>query len=189
MPAPKTRAVKPPAKPLPQQLAESKAMLEARDAAQQTPPQVRRAFLGSAAAECKLELVEFSLGVLWLFEELKHPFNEGREPLRDAEGKPILARNEKGEPILKDGNPLVMLKPMSMRDNMRAILVWHDPEAAHEALTAGGVEQLDAAAMELALKLSPADLAGLLTEINRRFTEGLATIPGAGASNPPETGS
>jgi hypothetical protein len=173
-----------PKKPVRQQLAESRAMLKARNQAAQTPEEVRKAFLTRARTVGPLVLQPFSLGILWLFEELKHPFNEPDEILRDAAGNPVPLLDAAGKPQLKDGQPLYQVKPMSLADTARAIYVFADPEGAAETL-ATGMEAFDTAAKSLAFGISPEHLLAINRAIKTIFTEGLATIPGAGAGNPP----
>ncbi len=156
-----------PSKPLKQQLAESNAMQSARKGAEQTPQEVREAFLARRRQIGPVWIEPFSLGQLWLFESLKHPFNEGAE-LIEVDGKQVPKR-------------------LSMCDTARAIFVFHDAESANEALQ-GGLEQFDAEALALASGIDPALLPEITSLIAKTFTEGLATIPGAGGSNPRATG-
>lgn len=145
-------------KPIRQQLAESGAMLKARDQAAQTPEEVRKAFLTRTRAVGPLVLQPFSLGILWLFEELNHPFNATPTDAPAA--------------------------PLTIKDTARAIYVFSDPEGAAEAL-ASGLEAFDTAAMALAFGIAPEHLPAISAAIKGIFQEGLATIPGAGATNPP----
>ena len=174
-------------KPIRQQFAESRAMLKARDQAAQTPEEVRKAFLTRTRAVGPLVLQPFSLGILWLFEELNHPFNKPEEVLRDAEGNPVPLLDAEGKPQIKDGKPLYQAKPMSLADTARAIYVFADPEGAAETLSAG-LEAFDTAAKSLAFGIAPEHLPAIGLAIKTIFTEGLATIPGAGGANPPPTG-
>jgi hypothetical protein len=164
-------------KTIPQQIAESGAMLAARDSAMQTPDEVRKAFLGRRRSVGPVYVEPFSLGILWLFEEIKHPLNEGREPLLDAKGEPVL--DARGQPVPQ---------PLSARDVARAIFIFHDSEGAAEAL-AEGVQTFDAAAVALVRQIDVQWIVKINEVINQTFSEGLATLPGAGGSNPPETGS
>jgi hypothetical protein len=163
-----------PPKPIKQQFAESQAMLAARGAAMQTPQEVREAFLKGRRSIGPVNVDPFSLGILWLFEELKHPFNDPK-PLLDAAQKPVL-----------DANQQPLFEPLTMRDTARAIFIFHDPEAAGDAL-AEGEEVLDSQARALARGIAPSELAAIIATISKTFAEGLATIPGAGNSNPPAT--
>jgi hypothetical protein len=154
-----------------------------REAAQ-TPEEVRKAFLTRTHTVGPLVLQPFSFGILWLFEELKHPFNEPDELLRDAAGNPVPLLDAAGKPQLKDGQPLYQAKPMSLADTARAIYVFADPEGAAETL-ATGMEAFDTAAKSLAFGIAPKHLPAINRTIKTIFAEGLATIPGAGAGNPP----
>lgn len=60
-------------KPIGQQLAEHNARVEARDRAAQTPEEVRKAFLAGTKTVGPISLQPFSLGILWLLEEIDHP--------------------------------------------------------------------------------------------------------------------
>jgi hypothetical protein len=128
-----------------------------REAAQ-TPEEVRKAFLTRTRAVGPLVLQPFSLGILWLFEELNHPFNATPSEASAA--------------------------PLSIRDTARAIYIFADPEGAAETLT-GGAESFDTAAKSLAFGIAPEHLPAISQAIKTIFAEGLATIPGAGAGNPP----
>lgn len=145
-------------KPIKQQLAESQAMLGARDDAAQTPDVVREAFLARRRNLGPVYIEPFNLGQLWLMEAIKHPLYKG------------------------GGGSL------SFRDVARAIYIFHDGESAGESL-AEGEESFDREALAIARGLDPADVQRILEEIKKTFTEGLATIPGGGASNPNETAS
>lgn len=177
-----------PQKPIKQQFAESRAMLHARDRAQQTPDEVRQAFLARRRTIGPVYVEPFSLGILWLFEQLKHPFNEPQLEL-DGDGKPMPLLDEGGAQKLDaNGRPQFKAVPLSIQDTARAIYVFHDSESAAEAL-AEGVDTFDSQAMGLVRGIDPAFLPEISAVIAQTFAEGLATIPGAGAANPPRTGS
>ena len=163
-------------KPLAQQEAESNAMLAARDAAMQTPEEVRKAFLARRRACGPVYIEPFNAGILLLCEELQHPLHTGGEPLLDDE-----LQIKRGP----DGKPLT--KPLTMRQIAQAIFIFHDSEAAAEEL-ASGVEAFDAAAFTLFRSIDPQELAAITSEIVKTYQEGLATIPGGGESNPTGTG-
>lgn len=146
-------------------------MLEARDQAMQTPDEVRAAFLDRTRVLGPVRIEPFSLGILWLFESLKHPLYSG--------GKPIL---EDGKPVL-DGKGKPKTEGLSIQDISRAIYIFHDSEGAAEAL-ASGEEAFDAEAMSLVRGIEPASIGTILEEITKTLAEGLATIPGGGAANP-----
>jgi hypothetical protein len=146
-------------KPVQQRMEEAQAMLAARDQAAQTPEQVREAFLCRTTKVGPVILQPFSLGILWIFEQLKHPLGEP-----NATGT------------------------LSIADAARAIYAFVSPEEANESL-AGGLESYDAAAFELARQIAPAWFAKIVEAITRILAEGLATIPGGSESDPTETGS
>lgn len=94
-------------KPLQQQIKESQAAIGARDRAMQTPEEVRKAFLAGAIDVGPVTLQPLSLGMLMLFEQLEHPFQQA------AQGK------------------------LSITDSMRAIYIFSAPEDAAESLRGG----------------------------------------------------
>lgn len=135
------------------------AMLAARDRAQQTPEEVRAAFLGKRVSAGGLELHSLTLGIVWLFEKLRHPLLEG----------------------LTDGQRL------SIEQQIQAAFIFAQPSEAHAALSEG-IETFDAAAHKLAMNLTPADLNDIAHAIGMIMAEGLATIPGVGGGTQKKTG-
>ena len=131
-------------------------MVQARDRAGQTPDEVRGAFLAQRTMVCGVELKPFTLGILWLLEEL---------------GSPLMDPAQQGVNL-------------NLRDTARAIYVFKEPQAARAALTEG-VAVLDEQAHALALNFTPGDVRELCAAITNIVTEGLATVPGAGGGNPP----
>lgn len=147
-------------KPLEQQAAEAAAMIEARNAAGNTPESVRKAFLGQRHDEVPgLSLESWSIGIMWLLEELAHPLLGGQGDVK-----------------------------ITARDAARALLAFHDSDAAYNALS-HGTEDYDQEAFRLVRSLPPASVIAAGKLIPQIIAEGLATIPGAGASDPSGTGS
>jgi len=127
-----------------------KAMLQARDRAQQTPDEVRAAFLQKRTHAGGLELHPLTLGIIWLLEEIRSPLIEG----------------------IKDGQPL------TIRQQAEAAFVFAQPDEARAAL-AEGREAFALAAHQLAAQVVPGDLNEIATAIGAILHDGLATIPGA----------
>jgi hypothetical protein len=94
-------------KEIERQLVIVEAALIARDAAAQTPPEVRRAFLSRNRKVGPVTLHQLCLGMLFIWEELQHPFHK--------RGKGTL----------------------SVRDAARAIFAFASPEEAGVALANG----------------------------------------------------
>jgi hypothetical protein len=176
-----------PPKPIRQQLAESEAMLNARDQANQTPESVRTAFLARRQSIGGVFIEPFSLGLLWLFEELKHPLHTPRHVL-DDKGQAIPVLGEGGQQLEVNGQKIFQTEPLSFRDIARAIYIFHDSEAADEAL-ADGEGNFDREAFALAKGIDASKISVILGLITKTLKEGLATVPGGGAANPPRTAS
>lgn len=134
-------------------------MIQARDRAQQTPDEVRAAFLQKRVAAGGLELHPLTLGIIWLLEEIRSPLIEG----------------------IKDGQPL------TIRQQAEAAFVFAQPDDARAAL-AEGRPAFDLAAHQLAAQIVPGDLNEIAVAIGAILNEGLATIPGAGDSVQKKTG-
>jgi len=177
-----------PPKPVRQQLAESEAMLSARDEAMQTPDEVREAFLKRKRQLGPVYVEPFSIGILWLFEELKHPLYTGGDKILDAEGQPVPVLDDQQKPVTRNGRVVFATEPLSARDICRAIYIFHDSESAGEALSAGE-DNFDQAALELVRGISQHMVGEIIAAITVTLTEGLATVPGGGAANPPQKGS
>lgn len=148
-------------KALGQRIAEAHAMTIARDQAQQTPAPVRKAFLPKVRKVGALTLQPFTLGMLWLLEEIEHPFFAATAGA--AEG----ASNDE----------------LPVREVARALFIFAHPERAAAAL-AEEVAVFDAEAKQLAFQIPAGQMAEAVRGMVEQLTEGLATLPGAGDPNP-----
>jgi hypothetical protein len=117
-----------------------------------TPEEVREAFAATRRKVGSVFVEPFSLGIVWLFEEIKHPYNETASA-GTATGK------------------------LSIRDIARAIFIFNDSQAAAEAL-ARGIPAFDAEAARLARTIEPADLPAITAAIADNFAKGLAAVAG-----------
>jgi hypothetical protein len=165
-------------KSFPQKLEESRAMLAARDAAGGTPEEVRQAFLNSKRALPGVELEPFSIGIMWLLEEIDHPLVR----------KAIQAKDEDGKPRFAEGKPVYEAQPIGFKDIARALYIFADSEGAHDALERG-LTEFDSGAFVLAKSVPPQTYLAASNLIPQIIQEGLASLPGGGASNPPGTSS
>lgn len=130
-------------------------MAVARDRAAQTPEEVRKAFLGTKERIAGIDLEPFTMGVIWLLEEIEHPTFTGT-----AKGN------------------------LSIRDIGRALFIYSDSAGARAAL-AEGIEAFDIGAHEVAKRVLPGEIAEVAAAIAKRTAEGMATVPGSGTGNPP----
>lgn len=137
-----------------------KAMVRARKRAEMTPDEVRAAFLQKRVRAAGIDLHPLSLGIVWLLDDLQHPLL--------------------GE--------LSEHTKFSMTDQLRATYIFAFPDKARTAYVEGSAEGLDAGAHTLAMRLTPGDLNEIAAAIIKIVIEGLATIPGAGATRPPKVG-
>lgn len=137
----------------------AKAMIHARDRAQQTPDEVRAAFLQKRVSAGGLELHPLTLGIIWLLEEIQSPLIEG----------------------IKDGQPL------TIRQQAEAAFVFARPDEARAALTEGR-DAFRLEAHQLAAQIVPGDLNEIAVAIGAILNEGLATIPGATGGDQKKTG-
>ncbi len=138
----------------------TEAIIAARDAAQQTPPDVRTAMLDGERCVNGITFQPLTLAVLWLLEEIEHPL------IRDAK--------QEGE-----------ASAFSNYDTATALFIFSAPRQARTLLSSGR-EEFDAAAFEMAEKFTPADLPALNKVLRSIFETGLATAPVPGkTANPP----
>lgn len=165
----------------------ARAAIKARDAAMNTPEEVRHAFIGSKKKTAMITnspqklsgitFEPFSLGMLYLLQEINHPFTRVSEPARDEQGALILDADKK--PVLKE-------HPVNALDVSNAVYIFHDPVAARDALAEDrGV--FDANAFKLSLTIPPANIAAIATTLAQLIAQGMETAPGggsAGAGNP-----
>lgn len=137
-------------------------MRDARDAAAQTPPDVRTALLaGPRSVESLTGRVTFqplSLGTLWLLEEIGHPLLKTSQDAAPAE--------------------------LPIRDIVSALFVFANPADARAAISESRAV-FDAEAQAFAGNFAPSQFESLVAVLSTIISEGLATAPaGGGKPNP-----
>lgn len=129
-----------------------RAMSRARQRAEQTPDEVRAAFLQKRTEVCGVTLHPFTLGIIWLLEEIGHPI---MDPAGVAEAGTL-----------------------KTRQMAEAIFIFSAPGEAREALAAGR-EVFDESVHQRAMQIPPGEIKTLANAIAQIVKEGLATVPGA----------
>lgn len=140
----------------------------AREAARQTPEEVRNAMLAGPRMVCGLELQPLSFDILWLLEQAGHPIAMPGNRKTDAEGRFGLSPLETAELVFAFADPDAALAAASVRE-------------ADAKLSRYSREAL--AFMRRRVRFT--DGAVLTAAIFQLVEEGLSTAPGAAAENPP----
>ena len=141
------------------------AMEDARDRANVTPNAVLESFLSGPLTVGSLTLRPFTLGMLWILQDIDSPFVRPREVDPDTE-----------QPRRHS---------VTIRDIARALYIMSSPEEAFSAHQAG---ELDSEAFALVNKIGPGEIAEISSALQAIVARGLSPMPGSGSPFPAPAG-